>query len=302
WFAPLIAALVGAAIGVATAAIVGQSLWQGALVGAIGGLAFNGVGSLMLKGIAQTAAHGFAGAAVGAIGGAIEGGDVGRGALVGLFSASIANGLGQAAQGAGMLAQTGESVAGNIQNGLVQTGIGAVVGGGTSAAFGGSFGQGAALGAMTAGIGYATNQAMHVAEEIYGKFALYAYRAEKGGHAAIGLGSKEAIFRGWYPKTKIGRVEAMLGGQREGMLIDDIKFISQDGVAKHFWDITKRQYNQVITYMNKFQADNKVWSLSVNCTDFAVGAARSIGINVPDITTNGYSDPAKLGKWLDSLN
>ncbi|MEW6407058.1 MAG: hypothetical protein AB1465_00005, partial [Patescibacteria group bacterium] len=161
WFAPLIAALVGAAIGVATAAIVGQSLWQGALVGAIGGLAFNGVGSLMLKGIAQTAAHGFAGAAVGAIGGAIEGGDVGRGALVGLFSASIANGLGQAVQAAGILSETGSSVMGEVGNFTARTGIGAVVGGATSAAFGGSFGQGAAMGAMTAGIGYLTNHLEH---------------------------------------------------------------------------------------------------------------------------------------------
>ena len=78
----------------------------------------------------------------------------------------------------------------------------------------------------------------------------------------------------------------------------------------HAWTINKSQYNNVMSYVGnvRIQTNNgsMSWTLTTNnCTDFAVGAARQIGISVPDVTTNTYgitySDPNKLADWLDNL-
>ncbi|MFA4889909.1 MAG: RHS repeat-associated core domain-containing protein, partial [Candidatus Omnitrophota bacterium] len=168
WFIPFIiaaikGAIVGAVIGAAVAAVTGQNILQGMLTGAISGAIFGGVGSLGLKGLAQTAAHMVAGAASGAATGAVTGGDIGMNALIGGLSAGVSQWMGSNVSFLAPVAGRGVGV--YINNVIRRAFIGSVIGGATSAAMGGSFGYGAAQGAKTSAIAYTANEAMHAAEE-----------------------------------------------------------------------------------------------------------------------------------------
>ena len=67
------------------------------------------------------------------------------------------------------------------------------------------------------------------------------------------------------------------------------------------WSLSQSQYNNLISYINKFESTNPYWSLSVNCTDFATGAARSVGIHIPSVNTGPFQDPNRLGNWLNKF-
>ena len=134
-------------MGGASAAASGQPIWQGALLGAAGGLLVGG----------GAAAFGFWGAVgggmlAGAGSAAATGGNIGFGALVGGLGAGLGYGLGSWANGWNSGSFWGELGA-SVFAGAVAGGVGAELAGG-------SFGQGAGMGAAYGGAGFFGSKAV----------------------------------------------------------------------------------------------------------------------------------------------
>ena len=146
----------GAAFGATMAAITGGDVGMGALTGAISAGAFMGAHAILaqtgLTGVVEAAAlvHGGVGAASGAINAAIAGGDVGMGALTSGVSAGIGRYV-----GAGLPKSFRAQFLGRMATGAVTGGI-------TSAIAGGDFGQGALMGAWTAGFATVFNDFLDI--------------------------------------------------------------------------------------------------------------------------------------------
>ncbi len=166
--------LVGAAISVITNGISnlshGQSFFHGAgkaaLIGAIGGGASWGIGSIagnigntIARTAFQTAAHGLLGGSMSAFGG----GNFGSGFLSGAFGSLAAAGTGALLQNA----SSGIQAAGMIGSGALSGGIGSEISGG-------SFWDGVRNGAISAGLN-------HVAHIIQDKMILNSFAKQKFG-------------------------------------------------------------------------------------------------------------------------
>lgn len=156
-------AIIGAVVGAATSAITGGNVGQGALMGAIGGAFFGAAGDIIKAGHfalgMSSVTHMIAGASSGAIGSAIQGGNIGQGALIGGLAAGAAKFAGAQFNLAGG-SSANEFI--KFSSTLVkQSIIGAAVGGVASVATGGNFGDGARMGAITAGIAFLANDSLH---------------------------------------------------------------------------------------------------------------------------------------------
>ncbi|MCK5581374.1 MAG: VCBS repeat-containing protein [Candidatus Omnitrophica bacterium] len=161
WFIPMIVAavkgaIVGAAIGAGSAAIMGGDIGQGALFGAIGGAAFAGVSSAFTS-FAKFAMFGttnvslignaanmtnigagvIGGAGAGAAGAAFLGSDISNGAGIGALSGGLFGGI--------------SGMKGTGWAGVGRVGLASIAGGGISEIAGGSFGDGAAFAGIIAG-------------------------------------------------------------------------------------------------------------------------------------------------------
>ena len=150
----IIGAVIGAMVGAVSAGMNDQNPLLGMAFGAITGLVTAGVfdiaGGLIAdfgitNPISQAGIHAAAGAVSGGINSSITGGDIGMGMLTG----AAAGGFGKFA--GGYLPKN------QISQFAGRTMIGGVIGGATSAVYGGDFGQGFALGAVTAAFSYRFN-------------------------------------------------------------------------------------------------------------------------------------------------
>lgn len=244
WFIPFIiaavkGAIIGAAIGAAVAAATGGNIWQGMLTGAISGAIFGGIGSLPLKGAGHTLAHTLGGAASGAANGAITGGDIGMNALIGGLSAGASERLGNFGP---LRDVAGTSLGAHLTNMLRRAFIGSVIGGSTSAAMGGSFGRGAALGAQTSAIAYATNEAWHKGEELAGQ-AVEALNAEAGKNVKAGFDG-------------LNQVNKMAAIKRDINYLKDFFAIESQVSAK----TPEGSYADINLYTNNVTSEVKFWS------------------------------------------
>jgi hypothetical protein len=223
---------------------------------------------------------------------------------------------------------TGGAFAGGFANGF-----GSAVYNGSN--FGDALAFGAQSGAITAttaaafyGIGKLTQNANVSARKlksiaprtrdntgIYGKFTLSAERGGAGtgvgssghgwGHSWISIENNagEITSHGFWPGDPAGK-ESMLGYYYPGLVSSNPGLLDigiSEANAKFTWLITETQYNNLGTYVNSFSTRNPTWSLNVNCTDFAVGAANAANIYIPNVTTLGHSDPNKLADFLEKL-
>lgn len=70
--------------------------------------------------------------------------------------------------------------------------------------------------------------------------------------------------------------------------------------ATEVYSINKTQAVMIKQYMSATPQHN--WALTANCTDWAVGAAKSGGIYISrsSYTTFGYADPAKLERYMNA--
>jgi len=68
---------------------------------------------------------------------------------------------------------------------------------------------------------------------------------------------------------------------------------------QHILEIVNILYNYMVQdYIGK---GGNTFLRSANCADWALGAARTAGINVPNnMTKLGITHPAKVRAWLDS--
>lgn len=271
----------------------------------------------------------------GAVGGAISGGLNGgwKGALIGGALGGALGGVGAwgvstygAGFGVGMLA-AGAGVAGatnswdSFAGGLVGGVAGAFAGQGIISANSQQFGNFRAGNGFVSNATLAARRAALAAQQtntatptgIYGKFTM---SVEQGGGSTgmggsgggwghswttVEGGGQGPVSRGFWPGAPAGK-EAVWGTKYPGVLTKGAGFL--DGVPRvdvaATWAINETQYANLMSYTANFEASQNTWSLSVNCTDFTVGAARSIGINVPNVKTAGYEDPNKLAAWIKS--
>lgn len=144
------ATAIGAAVGGVMAAVTGQNIFLGMLMGAASG-ALIGLGPAAQLGGAQAfwASVG-AGAVSGALNSAVYGGNILQGAIIGSAGAAIGYGFAQSAVGKAMSAT-------HFGKGALAVMSGGVVGGLSSAAMGGDFWRGFTMGALAAGLSFAAN-------------------------------------------------------------------------------------------------------------------------------------------------
>ncbi len=204
---------------------------------------------------------------------------------------------------------------------------GAAIGAAGAAIMGGNVGQGALWGAgfgaatgflssqqftnWRAGDGFRTNANLSAHQylkagfieettgqtDTYGQFGL----AAGEGHASIALKNDQfELGIGKYQGNGLpmGKSDALFGKQVPGGLFDDTNFINSPGTVSYYQDIGTGQ----ATLLNQYiQRGPGTFALTTNCADWALGAARHAGIFVPNnLTTRGFTDPAKIRAWLET--
>jgi RHS repeat-associated protein len=303
-----------------------KKFWKsfaGAFLGAVVAVVLGPAG----LGWSLTAAGFWGGMAGGALTGGLEGGW--KGMLIGAAMGGALGGLGGWGIekfgwqfGAGMLL-AGAGVAGATDS--WDRFAGGLTGGVTGGALGTGVVKSEQFQNWKAGRGWVSNRFISSSganqdtvdsTNTYGKFTISVKRgggstgmggSSKGGwgHSWLSYekGNEGAISRGFWPGEPAGK-EAIFGKKYPGVLTKtsgllDTGINSAD--ATFTWSINETQYNKLMLYIENFELTQKTWSLSVNCTDFPVGAAREIGINVPNVRTGPFEDPNRLANWLDSL-
>jgi hypothetical protein len=112
---------------------------------------------------------------------------------------------------------------------------------------------------------------------------------------------------GFYPDSSTpAGWESIFGGTYGKEFADDTQNnTSYD--SSYSFDINSEQYDAIKKYINNFQENGDDWSMgeileeSNNCTDYIEGMLDVAGIEHPDFTTFGKTDPDKLGDWLNKL-
>jgi hypothetical protein len=215
--------------------------------------------------------------------------------------------------------------------------IGSVTGGVMSALSGGRFSEGARFGAITGGItgaigGFMSSEqfgnwvqndkfmtntrfsayrSMRLGFEeltsgqtdVYGKFGIGAGGAyNKQYHAGTFLTTPEGT-QAWgkYPAFEASSEEMLLGKSGPAQIVPESGFFSRDDISVFGTSVTQVQATAYNEYVNTALSNPGRFALTTNCADWALGAARYMGIFVPDnLRTFTYTDPGKIQKWIDS--
>lgn len=247
--------------------------------------------------------------------------------------ASIGRTLGSLAAGIGIGLLGANLGIGNIANLGVRMGAfalqGAAIGAAGAAIMGGNVGQGALWGAgfgaatgfLTSqqftnyrnGDGFRTNANLSAHQylkagfieqttgqtDTYGRFGL----AAAEGHASIALENnnlKSGLGKYQWNHLAMGESDALFGKQVPGGLFNDTDFINSPRTTSYYQDIGPGQSALLNEYAGRGAG---TFSLTTNCADWALGAARHIGVFVPNnLTSYGFTDPAKVQAWLETYN
>lgn len=108
---------------------------------------------------------------------------------------------------------------------------------------------------------------------------------------------------GKYPAFEASSGSMLLGKSGSAQIVPESGFFSRNDISVFSTSVTQSQAGAYNEYVNTSLASPGRFALTTNCADWALGAARYMGITVPDnLRTATYTDPGKIQKWIDSYD